>query len=207
MLFCQNLSFDNSVLIFLLSGGLMSVFLTGVYDPMIKKWCTVSKVGNGFDDKTLDRLQTELDMIKINKDMSKVPSWLNIKKHVVPDYIVADPLKAPVWEITGAEFSKAEIHTADGISIRFPRLTKMRDDKTWKEATNLPRLRVSFFCLFKSVKHIRNIFLKMNHFNWHLCCTVQRMRDFLLVFLKLLYFFVLEECIIFSCLESILDIN
>lgn len=127
----------------------MSVFLTGVYDPMTKKWCTVSKVGNGFDDKTLDRLQTELDMVKINKDMSKVPSWLNIKKHVVPDFIVADPLKAPVWEITGAEFSKAEIHTADGISIRFPRLTKMRDDKSWKEATNLPRLRVSL-CLFYS---------------------------------------------------------
>lgn len=133
-------------------GGLMSVFLTGVYDPMTKKWCTVSKVGNGFDDKTLDRLQTELDMVKINKDMSKVPSWLNIKKHVVPDFIVADPLKAPVWEITGAEFSKAEIHTADGISIRFPRLTKMRDDKSWKEATNLPRLRE----LYKVSKEVSN---------------------------------------------------
>lgn len=133
-------------------GGLMSVFLTGVYDPMTQKWCTVSKVGNGFDDKTLDRLQTELDMVKINKDMSKVPSWLNIKKHVVPDFIVADPQKAPVWEITGAEFSKAEIHTADGISIRFPRLTKIRDDKSWKDATNLRRLRE----LYKLSKEVSN---------------------------------------------------
>jgi DNA ligase-3 len=55
---------------------------------------------------------------------------------------VADPKKAPVWEIIGAEFSKADIHTADGISIRFPRIQKMRDDKTWKEATDLPRLQV-----------------------------------------------------------------
>lgn len=138
----------------------MSVFLTGVYDPMTKKWCTVSKVGNGFDDKTLDRLQTELDMVKINKDMSKVPSWLNIKKHVVPDFIVADPLKAPVWEITGAEFSKAEIHTADGISIRFPRLTKMRDDKSWKEATNLPRLRVSLCLFYSHLKKITVVIIK-----------------------------------------------
>jgi DNA ligase-3 len=47
-----------------------------------------------------------------------------------------------VWEITGAEFTKADIHTADGISIRFPRCTKMRDDKSWKEATDLKRLKV-----------------------------------------------------------------
>ncbi|XP_029643692.1 DNA ligase 3 [Octopus sinensis] len=131
-------------------GGLMSVFLTGVYNPFTKKWCTVSKVGNGFDDKTLDRLQKELKMVKISKDVQKVPSWLNIKKSVIPDFIVEDPHQAPVWEITGAEFSKAEIHTADGISIRFPRLTKIRTDKSWKEATDLPRLKE----LYKSSKEV-----------------------------------------------------
>ncbi len=50
--------------------------------------------------------------------------------------------KSQVWEITGAEFSQAEVHTADGISIRFPRCTKIRSDKTWEEATDLPRLKV-----------------------------------------------------------------
>lgn len=58
---------------------------------------------------------------------------------------VASPLcvqKAPVWEITGAEFSKAEAHTADGISIRFPRCTRIRDDKDWQTATNLQQLKV-----------------------------------------------------------------
>lgn len=49
---------------------------------------------------------------------------------------------APVWEITGAEFSKSEMHTADGISIRFPRMTRIRDDKDWKSATNLHQLKV-----------------------------------------------------------------
>jgi DNA ligase-3 len=47
-----------------------------------------------------------------------------------------------VWEISGAEFSKADIHTAGGISIRFPRITKFRDDKNWQNATDLPRLKV-----------------------------------------------------------------
>ena len=49
-----------------------------------------------------------------------------------------------MWEITGAEFSKAELHTAAGISIRFPRVTKFRDDKDWKSATNLKQLKDLF---------------------------------------------------------------
>jgi len=49
---------------------------------------------------------------------------------------------APVWEITGAEFSNSNIHTARGISIRFPRVTRIRDDKDWSNATDLQRLEV-----------------------------------------------------------------
>ncbi|KAM9441494.1 DNA ligase 3 [Clarias gariepinus] len=122
-------------------GGIMSSFLMGCYDPASKKWCTVTKCSGGFDDATLARLQKELDMIKIVKDPSKIPPWLNIVKNYYPDFLIRDPEKAPVWEITGAEFSKSEMHTADGISIRFPRCTRMRDDKDWKTATNLPQLK------------------------------------------------------------------
>ena len=53
------------------------------------------------------------------------------------------PQASPVWEITGAEFTQNEVHTADGISVRFPRVTKIRDDKGWEQATSLPELRVS----------------------------------------------------------------
>ena len=55
--------------------------------------------------------------------------------------------KSPVWEITGAEFSRAGSHTAGanatqkGISIRFPRVTRLRHDKTWREATDVPQLK------------------------------------------------------------------
>ncbi|XP_039576316.1 DNA ligase 3 isoform X1 [Passer montanus] len=122
-------------------GGMMSIFLMGCYDPKTEKWCTVTKCSGGHDDATLARLQTELDMVKISKDPSKIPRWLKINKIYYPDFIVPDPKKAPVWEITGAEFSKAEAHTADGISIRFPRCTRIRDDKDWQTATNLQQLK------------------------------------------------------------------
>lgn len=49
----------------------------------------------------------------------------------------------PVWEITGHEFTKHDVHTADGISIRFPRVVKKRFDKTWETATKLTELQVS----------------------------------------------------------------
>ncbi|XP_027481723.1 DNA ligase 3 isoform X4 [Zalophus californianus] len=122
-------------------GGMMSIFLMGCYDPSSQKWCTVTKCSGGHDDATLARLQKELDMVKISKDPSKIPGWLKINKIYYPDFIVPDPKKAAVWEITGAEFSKSEAHTADGISIRFPRCTRIRDDKDWKSATNLPQLK------------------------------------------------------------------
>jgi DNA ligase-3 len=63
---------------------------------------------------------------------------------MTPDFVAKDPKKTPVFEITGAEFSRAELHTADGISIRFPRITKRRDDKTWKTATSLEELKALF---------------------------------------------------------------
>ncbi|XP_078374052.1 DNA ligase 3-like isoform X2 [Oculina patagonica] len=125
-------------------GGLMSIFLMGVWDPASKQWCTVAKCGNGHDDKTIERLNRELKMKKISKDPSEVPSWLNVHRSLVPDFVIEDPKKAPVWEITGAEFSKSTTHTADGISIRFPRVTRIRDDKDWKTANDLPHLKVLF---------------------------------------------------------------
>ncbi|XP_061557962.1 DNA ligase 3 isoform X1 [Phycodurus eques] len=123
------------------NGGIMSSFLMGCYDPDSKKWCTVTKCSGGYDDAMLARLQKELDVVKISKDPSKIPGWLKIVKNYYPDFLIRSPEQAPVWEITGAEFSKSEMHTADGISIRFPRMTRIRDDKDWKSATNLHQLK------------------------------------------------------------------
>lgn len=81
-------------------------------------------------------------MVEIKKKESLVPDWLVVDKSLIPDFVVKNPEKSPVWELTGAEFSQSNKHTADGISIRFPRVTKVRADKSWKEATSLDRLKV-----------------------------------------------------------------
>ncbi|XP_072037011.1 DNA ligase 3-like [Amphiura filiformis] len=133
-------------------GGIMSTYLLGVHNPSSDGFLTVTKC-SGIDDKTLEKLNTELEVVKINKDMSKVPKWLSVSKNLVPDFVVKDPKKAPVWEIQGAEFTQSETHTAGGISIRFPRVTKFRDDKDWKTATNLQRLKD----LFKKSKETSDI--------------------------------------------------
>lgn len=126
------------------NGGIMSIFLMGCWNPATGRWCTVTKVHGGHDDKTLERLQTELEMKKISRQMERVPAWLDVEKVLVPDFVAKDPDSTQVWEIAGAEFTRAEVHTADGISIRFPRVTRIRTDKTPKEATTLPELRKMF---------------------------------------------------------------
>ncbi|CAK1544132.1 unnamed protein product [Leptosia nina] len=124
-------------------GGMMSVFLMGCLDTHKNKWVTVTKVHTGHDDNTLERLQKELAplMTKISQDYNKVPMWLDCNKGMVPDFVALDPQKQPVWEITGTELTKANLHTADGISVRFPRVTRIRNDKDWKTATNLVELK------------------------------------------------------------------
>ena len=127
-------------------GGIMSIFLMGCLDKRTSRWKTVTKVHTGHDDETLERLQKELaaNMAKIKGNLDRVPDWLDCTRQMVPDFVARNPKDSPVWEITGAEFSKAEIHTADGISIRFPRVTKIRKDKTWQTATSLEELHKLF---------------------------------------------------------------
>lgn len=49
------------------------------------------QVHTGHDDATLAALQNELDMVKIGKDVDKLPSWLHANKPMVPDFVARDP--------------------------------------------------------------------------------------------------------------------
>lgn len=125
-------------------GGMLSIFLMGCYDTRGKLWKTVTKVHSGLDDKEMEDLQDELKDLMERADADVPPRWLNCKKPLIPDFIAKDPSVMPVWEITGAEFSKSDAHTASGISIRFPRITRIRRDKSTKDATNLKELEKLF---------------------------------------------------------------
>jgi DNA ligase-3 len=87
-------------------GGMMSVFLMGVWDEQQGVWKTVCKCGNGHDDAKLLELQDELtgNMQKIGRDYDKVPAWLDVNRGLVPDLVVRDPQESVVWEVAGAEY-------------------------------------------------------------------------------------------------------
>ena len=75
---------------FCIPGGIMSTFLLGVHDPATDKFLTVTKC-TGLDDQTMNQVNRDLDVNKISKDASKVPSWLSVSRTLVPDFVVKDP--------------------------------------------------------------------------------------------------------------------
>ncbi|CAD6193975.1 unnamed protein product [Caenorhabditis auriculariae] len=127
-------------------GGKLSIFLMGVQDKDSGSYLTVCKCGNGLTDQQIDKFNKELldKMERIDGRHSELPSWFKCAKGLVPDYVIKDPKEAPIWEITGAEFSKSTTHTAGGMSIRFPRVTRLREDKTAETATSLAELKRLF---------------------------------------------------------------
>ena len=117
----------------------------GCYDPKSKTFKTVCKAGNGFDDSTLTAVSEKMrpKMRKISNQLGSLPSWLECTSTHIPDFVINDPwTESPVWEIAGAEFLSSGHHTADGISIRFPRVIRQRPDKDFSTHTNLEELRL-----------------------------------------------------------------
>lgn len=135
-------------------GGIYSIFLMGCYDEKTSTWKTVTKVHSGLDDLQMDRMHERLKplMEKCDGNM-QLPKWIHLNRSMIPNALAKDPKKMPVFEITGAEFTQSDIHTASSISIRFPRITRIRDDKSAKQATSLEEL-VHLFDESKSGMHL-----------------------------------------------------
>ena len=147
---------------------LLSTFLMGCLDKRTGQWKTVTKAHTGLDDATLQRLQDELKaiMVKSGKEEEKNRSFMLVKSSdMKPDYIVKDPEKAPVWELTWSEFTKFTVssrggrgrtfnyHTAGGdLSIRFPRITREKKDKNWETATSEEELEGLYEAYVKSME-------------------------------------------------------
>ncbi|WKX95485.1 hypothetical protein Q1695_012163 [Nippostrongylus brasiliensis] len=133
-------------------GGMMSVFLMGVYDQETKSYRTVTKCGNGHTDDALEAINKKLKdkMTRIDRDFDRLPKWLRCSRSLAPDFVINDPKEAPYNGVvamnSGAEFSKSDNHSAEGISIRFPRVTRIRKDKDWQSATNLKELKNLYEC-------------------------------------------------------------
>jgi len=115
-------------------GGKLSSLLMAAYDPETDTFKTVCKVASGFSDAELDELQKKLMEIKLDNKDPRVESELEPDIWVEPKYVA---------EIIGAEITLSPQHTCckgmvtkeAGLSIRFPRFIRWRDDKSIEDAT------------------------------------------------------------------------
>ncbi len=132
-------------------GGKYGALLMAAYDPETDTFKTVCKVGSGFTDEDLDRMQDLLKPYMTSKKPARVDS--NIK----PDVWVQPALVA---EIIGAELTLSPIHTCcygwvrsgAGISIRFPRFIRWRPDKGPEDATTTKELYEMYLRQLRRIK-------------------------------------------------------
>lgn len=92
-------------------------------------------------DAEAERMHKQLTPLVIDWSVNKkLPSWVQIDRSLIPNVLAKDPFEMPVVEIMAAEFTDSDVHTANSISMRFPRIVRIRDDKSAKEATSLEEL-------------------------------------------------------------------
>ncbi|KAG2440908.1 hypothetical protein HXX76_003761 [Chlamydomonas incerta] len=116
--------------------GVFGAYLLAVYDPDTETYQTISKLGTGFSEEQLSELAETMRPHTIPQPRHYY-TW---DEGLVPD-VWFDA--AVVWEVKAADLSISPRHKAalglvdptKGISIRFPRLIRVRDDKSPEDAT------------------------------------------------------------------------
>jgi DNA ligase-1 len=93
---------------------------------------TLSKIGTGLTDEQFRQIKTLADA---HQSTDKPEIYL-VDKNLFPD-VWLEPFV--VLEVAADEISQSPIHSA-GVALRFPRLIKIRDDKSWQDATSVSEL-------------------------------------------------------------------
>jgi len=114
--------------------GKYGTLLLAAYDPETDTFRTVCKVGTGFTDKDLEEMTTMLQQHIIPHKHPRVDSVITPDAWITPQFVA---------EVIGAELTLSPQHTCCkdvlrkgvGLSIRFPRFIRWRDDKGPEDAT------------------------------------------------------------------------
>jgi DNA ligase-1 len=99
---------------------------------------TIAKIGTGLTDEQFRELKQRLD----KHEVKKKPATYDVHKNLTPDVWIEPSL---VVEIAADEITRSPVHSA-GKALRFPRLVKFRDDKSWQDATTtleLEKIKIS----------------------------------------------------------------
>nr|CAB3499337.1 unnamed protein product [Digitaria exilis] len=116
--------------------GVFGAFLLACYDEQNEEYQTICKIGTGFSEQQLEERSSSLR----SKVIEKPKTYYRFADTMDPD-VWFEP--SEVWEVKAADLSISPVHRAangivdpsKGISLRFPRLLRLRDDKSPEQAT------------------------------------------------------------------------
>lgn len=109
--------------------------LLGVKDH--EEFVTVTKLGSGATDAELGKLFQTLKALCVPKQPKE---YKGVHKAYAPDYWVIPKL---VLEIAGDDLTKSPTHGA-GYALRFPRLVRIREDKSPTDVTTVEEIRTMY---------------------------------------------------------------
>ncbi|MBU1127089.1 MAG: ATP-dependent DNA ligase [Patescibacteria group bacterium] len=109
-------------------------FLVGVRQG--ENFLTVSKIGTGLSDDQWKEMKKRCDKAKVNKK----PTQYKIGKTTEPDVWCSPQI---VVEIQADNITRSSLYTS-GLSLRFPRLVRFREDKTKENSSSISELKSLF---------------------------------------------------------------
>ena len=112
--------------------GFYGNYLLACYNPDSEEFETISKIGTGFSEEALETVKKELDVHIIDAPRPYY-KYNDGDKHVPDVWFDAQV----VWEVRCADFTVSPVYQAavgladdiKGISVRFPRYLRTRDDR------------------------------------------------------------------------------
>lgn len=93
---------------------------------------TIAKLGTGLTDADFPAIKGLVD----HHTATAAPKVYEVDKGLYPDVWIEPQV---VLEIAADEITQSPLHSA-GLSLRFPRLVRVRPDKSWQQATSVTEL-------------------------------------------------------------------
>ncbi|KAK5846948.1 DNA ligase 1 [Gossypium arboreum] len=117
--------------------GFYGAFLLACYDENNEEFQSICKIGTGFSEAELEERSASLR----SKVIPEPKSYYRCSEMMKPDVWFET---SEVWEVKAADLTISPVHRAaigivdpdKGISLRFPRLVRVREDKTPEQASS-----------------------------------------------------------------------